>query len=86
MTLRLRYWTVSLVLAAAVGATTMLAVTLGAEPFALYLAHSLGSHSNETILTPALVGDLARWIGIAAFLGCLGIAMDVSRAARRRRW
>lgn len=86
MTVRLRYWLPTLGLAATIGLVTMLIVTAVAEPLALYLAHAAGAHPAGHILTPALVRELGRYSGLAAFLGCLGIAIDTAEPRRRHRW
>lgn len=78
MTLRLRYWTLSLLLAATAGFAVVLIVTAGAEPAAVHLAKAAGAHPAGRMLTPVLVAELARYSGIAAFLGCLGIAIDAA--------
>lgn len=83
MTARLRYWIPSAVLALTVGLLIMLLVTVSAEPLALHLAGAAGGRRVGRILTPALVTSLARYSGIAAFLGCVGIAIDVERPLRR---
>lgn len=78
MTIRVRYWTLSLLVAATAGLAVMLIVSLGAEPAAVHLAKAAGAQPAGRILTPGLVAELARYSGIAAFLGCLGIAIDAA--------
>lgn len=82
----LRYWTVSLALAAVVGLLVLAAVTTFAEPFAEYLTRSMGGATVRPILGSNLVATLGWYIGIAAFLGCVGIAADAARPHRRRSW
>lgn len=78
MTFRVRYWALSVLLAATAGLAAMLIVTVAAEPAAVHLAEAAGAHPASRILTDSLVAELARYSGIAAFLGCLGIAIDAA--------
>lgn len=86
MTARLKFWSVGLLLAALVGLAAMLAVIAGAEPAALYLVHSLGSHPASPVLMPDEVSQMSHWIGLIAFLGVISMAIDADRPKRRHRW
>jgi hypothetical protein len=83
---RLRFWAVSLALAAGVGLLVVAAVATFAEPLAEYLTRSIGGAAARPILGSSLVATLGWYTGMAAFLGCLGIAAETARPRRRTSW
>jgi hypothetical protein len=83
----LKYFLAVLATAATIALIAMGLVYWGAEPLMLHLDRAAGGHPVGAIWSPALVRTLSREVGIVAFLGCLGIAIDAGNRRRRRpRW